>query len=392
MTLFDDQIPLMKPWLTEEEWYSVKEVILSGWVSQGPKVQEFENEVAKFIGAKHAVAVNACTSAIHLGLRIQGVNYGDDVILADTTCMANVNAIKMAGANPVFVDIDEYTYNIDPLLIEAAITPKTKAILNIDQIGLPNDLDAISAIASKHNLAVIDDAATAMGSKYKNEYLGSQGPVTTFSFHPRKMITTGEGGMLLTDDENIAAKARILRATGASVSDLDRHKAKGVILQKYYESGYNYRMTDIQAAIGIIQLKKIGQMLEMRAAQARYFTTALNEIEELIPPFVPDYATHAYSSYLIKIRDESTITPEYILQKMAEKNISCRFGIQPLHQEPYFMEDGWKDEMFPVSCKVAKKSFFIPIFPGLSEQHMQFIIETLKQLIVDYNYSKPVQS
>ncbi len=374
----------MKPWLTEEEWYAVKEVILSGWVSQGPKVQEFENEVAGFIGARHAVAVNACTSAIHLGLRIQGVESGDDVILADTTCMANVNAIKMAGANPVFVDIDEETYNIDPRLIEAAITPRTKAILNIDQIGLPNDLDAIYAVAKKHNLSVVDDAATAMGSKYKGNYLGSRGQVTTFSFHPRKMITTGEGGMLLTDDAQIAEKARCLRATGASVSDLDRHKAKGIILQKYYESGYNYRMTDIQAAIGIIQLKKIGQMLEMRAEQARYFNAALAGIDELAAPVVPEYATHAYSSYMIKIRDNTSITPEYIINKMAEKNISCRFGIQPLHQEPFFDNDNWRDEMFPVSCRVAKKSFFIPIFPGLSEDNLKFIVENLKQLIADY--------
>lgn len=388
MALFDNQIPLMKPWLTEEEWYSVKEVILSGWVSQGPKVQEFEQDVANFIGAKYAVAVNACTSAIHLGLRIQGVKNGDDVILADTTCMANVNAIKMAGANPIFVDIDEDTYNIDPGLIEAAITPKTNAILNIDQIGLPNDLDAITTIAKKHNLAIIDDAATAMGSKYKGEYVGSGGLLTTFSFHPRKMITTGEGGMLLTNDQSIADKARILRATGASVSDLDRHKAKGIILQKYYESGYNYRMTDIQAAIGIVQLKKLGQMVEIRAAQACFFNTALAEIEELIPPFVPDYATHVYSSYLIKINDKITITPEYIINKMAEKNISCRYGIQPLHQEPFFETDNWNDEMFPVSCKIAKKSFFIPIFPGLSDENLKFIIGTLKQLIYDYNTSK----
>jgi len=382
--LFDNHIPLLKPWLTEEEWYSVKDVILSGWISQGPKVQEFENAVAQFIGARYAVAVNACTSAIHLGLRIQGVNYGDDVIVPDTTCMANINAIAMAGANPVFVDIDKDTYNIDAGLIEKAITPKTKAILNIDQIGLTNDLDAISAIAKKHNLAVVDDAATAMGGKYKGKYLGSHGLVTTFSFHPRKMITTGEGGMLLTDDADIAEKARCLRATGASVSDLERHNAKGIIIQKYYETGYNYRLTDIQAAIGLVQLKKINQMLALRAEQARFYDKALSKIEELIPPYVPDYATHAYSSYLIKISDSSKITPEYIVNNMAKKNISCRFGIQPLHQEPYFNNSGWKDSMFPISCKSAGKSFFIPIFPGLTYENMKYITDSLRQLIYEY--------
>jgi len=387
MSLFNNQIPLMKPWLTEEEWSSLKDVILSGWISQGPKVQEFENSVAQFIGVKHAVAVNACTSAIHLGLRIQGVNYGDDVIVANTTCMANVNAIKMAGANPVFVDIDGDTYNINPDLIERAITPKTKAILNIDQIGLANDLDAISAIAKKNNLVVVDDAATAFGGKYKGKYLGSHGLVTTFSFHPRKMITTGEGGMLLTDDAHIADQARILRATGASVSDLDRHKAKGIIVQKYYDSGYNYRMTDIQAAIGLVQMKKVDQIIDERAKQAQFFNDALAEIEELSAPFVPSYATHAYSSYLIRINDKSKITPEFIVKGMAEKNISCRFGIMPLHNEPYFANDNWHDSMFPVSCKVAQKTFFVPIFPGLSHENLHQIVESLKQVIFEFNRS-----
>lgn len=390
--LFDNQIPLLKPWTGEEEWLAMKEVIYSGWVSQGPKVQEFEKAVADFIGVKNAVATNACTSAIHLAFRIQGVKQGDDIIVADTTCMANVNAIKMAGANPVFVDIDKNTFNIDPSLIEESITPKTTAILNIDQIGLANDLDKIKSIAQKHHLILVDDAATAMGGKYKGKYLGAHDVTTTFSFHPRKMITTGEGGMLLTNDDKLAEQARILRATGASVSDLDRHKAKGIILQKYYDCGYNYRMTDMQAAMGIVQMKKIHAMLQQRAEQATFFNESLKQIEELEAPFVPDYATHAYSSYLITIRDNTSITPEYIINKMAERNISCRFGIQPLHNEPYFENDGWKDEMFPVSCSVAKKTFFIPIFPGLTVENQQYIIKSLKQVLFDFSKNEKLHS
>ncbi|MDB5227217.1 MAG: DegT/DnrJ/EryC1/StrS aminotransferase [Bacteroidota bacterium] len=390
MNLFEDQIPLTKPWLGDEEWLAIREVIQSGWVSQGPKVMEFEELVSKYIGVKFAVATNSCTSAIHLAFRIQGVQSGDDVILADTTCMANVNAIKMAGANPVFVDIDKKTFNLDPHLIEQAITPKTKAILNIDQIGLANDLEEIKKIAQKHNLIVVDDAATAMGGKYNNTYLGSHGLTTTFSFHPRKMITTGEGGMLLTDDQDIADKARTLRSAGASVSDLDRHKAKGVILQKYYENGYNYRMTDIQAAIGIIQMSKIDQMLIERRTQAAYYDAALKDTGELQAPFVPDYATHSYSSYCITISENCNITPEEIINQMAQKNISCRFGIPPLHNEPYFSGSGWTDAQFPVSCNVFKKTFFIPIFPGLTEKNLKYIMDTLHQILYLHNTSSKI--
>jgi perosamine synthetase len=379
-TLFDNQIPLMRPWLEEKEWEVIKDVILSGWVSQGPKVKEFEDKVADFVGAKYAVATNACTSAIHLGLRIQGVNYGDDVIVANTTCMANVNAIKMAGANPVFVDIDEETYNIDPGLIAKAITNKTKAILTIDQIGLASDLDSIKLVAKQHGLAIVDDAATALGGKYKGAYLGNHDLVTTFSFHPRKMITTGEGGMLLTNNIDIAEEARVLRATGASVSDLDRHKAKGIILQKYYDCGYNYRMTDLQAAIGIVQMGRLPEILKERKRQADYFNQCFKDVKNISIPLVPEYADHAYSSYLVKISKEVNISIEDILVKMANKKISCRYGIMPLHREPYF-QNKYNDSMFPVSCEIAKRTFFIPIFPGLKDEEMEYIVDSVKEIL-----------
>jgi perosamine synthetase len=379
-TLFDNQVPLMKPWLDEEEWYAMKDVILSGWVSQGPKVKEFEQKVAQFIGAKHAIAMNACTSAMHVAMKIAGVKYGDEVIVADSTCMANVNAINMAGAIPVFVDIDPDTYNIDPKLIEAKITAKTKVIMNIDQIGLSNDLDALKAICDKHGLTLLDDAATAFGGKYKGKFLGNHNIMATYSFHPRKMITTGEGGMLITDDDTVAEQARILRATGASVSDLDRHKAKGLILQKYYDSGYNYRMTDMQAAMGIVQLTKIDAMLEQRKNQAAYYNEHLAEIAELQLPVVPEYATPAWSSYCIKIKAGSMKTVSEVLETLVAANISARFGIQPLHQEPYFENQHFRDEDFPVSCAIANQTFFVPIFPGMTIEQQQHIVQTLKQI------------
>jgi len=375
-----NHIPLMKPWLGLEEWEVLKDIILSGWVSQGPKVQEFEEKVASFLGVKYGVGTNACTSAIHLALRLHGVKEGDEVILPDLTCMANANAVMMAGAIPVFADIDERTFNLDPEKTERMITKKTRAILVVDQIGLPADLDAFIYLSRKYGLSLIDDAATALGAQYKGKYLGAQGITATFSFHPRKMITTGEGGMLVTDDGNIAEQARILRATGASVSDLERHKAKGVILQKYYVNGYNYRLTDIQAAIGIVQMKKLPEILRQRKEQGEYYTEELKGLEYLETPFVPEYATHAFSSYMIKIKKGFKITPKDVIFKMAEKNISCRFGIQPLHREPYFENRGFLDRDYPVSCDVAERSFFIPIFPGLLKEQTDYIIRNLREI------------
>lgn len=379
--LFENQIPFMKPWLGEEEWLSMKDVITNGWVSQGPKVEEFEHVMENYIGAKHAVAMNACTSAMHIAMKIAGVKHGDEIIVADSTCMANANAIIMAGAVPVFVDVDERTYNLNPDLIEAKITSKTKAVMNIDQIGLANDLDAIQFICKKHGLYLLDDAATAVGGKYKGKILGSHGITTTFSFHPRKIITTGEGGMLVTDDDDIAEQARILRSAGASVSDLERHKAKGIILQKYYDNGFNYRMTDMQAAMGIVQMTKIDEILRQRKEQANFYNSKFSDVEELQIPYIPEYATNAWSSYCLKITSKSKKSVPEIVQILSSKNISVRFGIQPLHQEPFFKNMNFKDEDYPVSCHIAENTFFIPIFPGLTAEQQNYVTETIIQII-----------
>jgi perosamine synthetase len=371
--LFEDQIPLLKPWTGEEEVLAAAEVIRSGWVSQGPKVAEFERSLASYVGAKHGVATNSCTAALHLTLHLRGVLAGDDVILPSFTCMATANAIHHAGATPVFADVDPHTYNLDPESTEAAITPRTRAIVVIHQIGLAAEMGPFVRLAAKHGLALIEDGACSLGAMSHGKRVGGIGSPTCFSFHPRKMITTGEGGMITTDDAELAEKARVLRATGASISDLERHQAKGVLVQQYRDVGYNYRMTDIQAAIGLVQMTRLNEMLRQRTAQARFYDEAFRDIEEICPPYVPREASHAYSSYLVRLRgcDRDTV-----LSFMADHGISCRAGIQPLHLEPFY-KDRCAGIRFPHSEEAARTTLFLPIFPGLRVEDQERVVTEL---------------
>jgi dTDP-4-amino-4,6-dideoxygalactose transaminase len=294
--------------------------------------------------------------------------------------MATINAVLLAGGTPRFADIDARTYNLDPSDCEARITPQTRAIMLVDQIGLPAAYDEFAALCRKRDLILIEDAATALGAAYKGRPLGGLGAPTCFSFHPRKMITTGEGGMLMINDSQWAERARILRSTGASVSDLVRHQAKGTIVQEYLEAGFNYRMTDMQAALGLVQLRKLPEMLAARRRQAGFYDAALSEIDELEAPYVPEYATHAYSSYCIRVRPGCAVDAHTVVVRMAEHGISCRHGIQPLHTEPYF-RDTMGDLDLPATEAAAHETLFLPIFPGLTEHQQQVIVAALKESV-----------
>lgn len=375
-SLFKDQVPLMRPWLGEEEIEAVAEVMRSGSISQGPKVIEFEEMVADFVGAKYAVATNACTSSMHLALRTSGIKRGDDVIVPDFTCMATANAIHQTGATPIFAEIDHDTYNITAETFKAAITKNTRAVMAVHQIGLPIDIDPLVEVADKHGIKVIEDAATAFGAEYNGKRLGGLGRPSCFSFHPRKMITTAEGGMITSNDEGMVQEARALRATGASISDLERHKAKGVLVQEYHDFGYNYRMTDIQAAIGIVQMSRADEIISARAEQAAYYNSAFASVPEVTPPHVPSNMKHAYSSYKIRLDTGGAVDRDTVLRRMAERGISCRTGIQPLHWEPYYQKD-WANVSFPITEALAKTTMFLPIFPGMTQAEQDRVIESL---------------
>ena len=377
--LFNNHIPLMRPWIDEEEINAVVEVLKSGWITQGEKVDEFEKAIAKYIGVKEAVATNACTSSMHLSLLISGILAGDNVICPSFTCMASANAILHCGAVPKFCDIDPLTYNLSSRSVEDNIDEKVKAILIVHQIGLPADLTGLYKIAKKYNLTIIEDAACSLGATYSGHKLGSSGHPTCFSFHPRKMITTAEGGMILTNDDNLANIAKQMRSTGASVSDLLRHKAKGSLIQKYERIGYNYRMTDVHAAIGLAQFKKLPKILLERTRQAEYYNNHFRDVKEISIPYVPANTTHAWSSYMVRILDKK-VSRDDLLQHMSANGVSCRIGIQPLHLEPFFKSE-YGCLNLPETVEAADRTLFLPIFPGIKEEQQHRVVSLIKDFV-----------
>lgn len=372
------QIPITKPYMDEAEAQAAAEAIRSGWIVQGPLVQAFEKAVAARLGVEYAVAVTNCTSALHLALLCSGIGPGDEVIVPSFSFIATANAVVHAGATPVFIDIDRRSYNMDPTLVEAAITPRTRAIIPVDQIGLAADLDPILEIASRHGLKVVEDAAPAIGASYKGRPIGSISPITCFSFHPRKSISTGEGGIIATNSAQVAEQARVLRAHGASVSDLTRHQATKVVIEEYAELGYNYRMTDIQAAVGIEQLKKLDYVLNRRRELAARYGEKLASLDGLTPPFVPDYATHTYQSYAIWLDLNRTPPRELIMERMLERGVATRRGVMAIHEEPLYRQTRQVQVSLPVTEQATRQTLLLPLYTTMTTDEQDYVVEALQ--------------
>lgn len=372
------RIPITKPYMDEAEAQAAANAIRSGWIVQGPLVAAFEQQVAERLGVDHAVAVTNCTTALHIALICSGIGPGDEVIVPSFSFIASANAIVHAGATPVFVDIDPRTYNIDPTLVEALITPRTRAIIPVDQIGLAADLAPILDIAERHGLQVIEDAAPAIGASYRGRPIGSISPITCFSFHPRKSISTGEGGMITTSSAAIATQARVLRSHGASVSDLARHQTTQVVIEEYAELGYNYRMTDIQAAVGLEQLKKLDYVLECRRRLAARYNRLLAELPGITPPFVPDDATHTYQSYAILLDPARTPPRDVIMQRMLDDGIATRRGVMAIHLEPYYAQTRRVVAHLPVTERATRQSLLLPIYTTMTEREQDEVVARLR--------------
>jgi dTDP-4-amino-4,6-dideoxygalactose transaminase len=376
-------IPIAKPYLGEEECEAARRAILSGWVTQGPEVLAFEEEFARFVGARFACAVSSCTTALHLALHALGVGPGDEVVTVSHSFIATANAVRYCGATPVFVDIDPATFNIDADLVEAAIGPRTKAILPAHQMGFPCDLERIVAIADRHGLPVIEDAACAIGSELKvggewHRVGRPHGRVACFSFHPRKVLTTGDGGMLTTTDPVLDQRFRLLRQHGMSVSDLTRHAAARVVFEEYPVLGFNYRMTDIQAAVGREQLKRLPAFLSRRAALADRYTRELQRVPGLTTPRAGDWLRPNYQSYPVRVSSEFRLSRNALMEALLQRGVGTRRGIMNAHQESAYRHH--PNCRLPHSESARDSVVLLPLYNTMTDDEQTFVLDQLHQI------------
>jgi dTDP-4-amino-4,6-dideoxygalactose transaminase len=379
-------LPLARPVIDDVEINNVLTVIKSGWLTTGPKTMEFEKKFREFIGSKYAVAVNSCTAALHLSLIGCGVKEGDEIITTTNTFCSSANVIVWERAKPVLVDIEEGTYNIDVSKIEEKITKRTKAIMPVHYGGQPCDMDPIIELAEKYELKVIEDSAHSVGSEYKGRKIGTIGDTTCFSFYATKNLTTGEGGMLVTDDEKIAETAMLLRLHGIDKDAWKRYSAQGSWYYEVKRAGYKYNMTDVQAAIGLGQLEKIKKFNERRQEIAKIYDGAFGKIPEVITPLKKKDRVHVYHLYPIRIDTEALkIDRARFIEALKAENIGTSVHFIPLHLHPFYQRTfGYKADDFPVAQKVYQGMISIPMFPAMTDRDTGDVVSAIERLVEFY--------
>lgn len=386
MTSAGRSVPVAKPLLDEQEVEAARRVVMSGWVTQGPEVAAFEKEFAGFVGAAHACAVSNCTTALHLALKALGVGPGDEVVTVSHTFIATANAIRYCGAVPVFVDIEPDGYNIDPGLVASAITNSTRAILCVHQLGMPCDLARIMEIAAVHGLPVIEDAACAIGSEINIDgtwqKIGTPlADIACFSFHPRKVITTGDGGMLTTANPDFDRQFRLWRQHGMSVSDTVRHGSQQVIYETYPELGYNYRMTDLQAAIGREQLRRLPEILAKRRRLGEQYDRYLGDVPGLLTPTEPEWARSNWQSYCVRL--PASADQRSVMQALLDRGISTRRGIMNIHLEQAYAAPGSfrRGSSLDKSVAAQNGSIILPLYAQMTSDEQMSVVDALHDVL-----------
>jgi len=369
-------IPVMKPWLGDAEATAAAEAVRSGWVAQGPRVAAFEAAVAARVGARHAVAVSSCTTGLHLALVAAGVGPGDEVVVPSLSFIATANAARYVSATPVFADVD-LSGNLTAETIAQVLTAKTKAVILVHQGGMPADIDAIHALCDPRRIEVIEDAACAIGSTYRGREIGAHSDLVVFSFHPRKVITTGEGGMVLVADERRATRIRQLREHSMSVSAAERHAANNIVLEQYLETGYNYRMTDIQAAVGLVQLGRLDEIVARRRAMAERYRALLSDVRGLVLPGDPPYGTTNYQSYQVVLTGEYPVSRNELLERLFAQGISGRRGIMAAHLEPAYAGNS---PHLPVTELVTSNGIILPMFHVMTDEEQDRVAAVIRDV------------
>lgn len=388
-------IPIGKPWIGEEEVEAVRRPLISGWVTQGPEVLAFEHEFADFVGATHACAVSSCTTALHLALLAVGVRPGDEVITVSHSFIATANSVRYCGAVPVFADVEPETFNLDPSKLDALVGPRTKAIMCVHQSGMPCDVTAIIDVARRHSLPVIEDAAMGIGteifSEGRWERIGKpHGDIACFSFHPRKLLTTGDGGMITTRNKDWDRQFRLWRQHAMGVNDAVRHSSLQVIFEPYLELGYNYRMTDIQAAIGRVQLGRIPEIIERRRAQVDRYHKIMADIPGLRLPSEPAWARSNWTALWAMLPDGCD--QWQVMQRMLDNAVATRRGIMCAHREPAYRVEPWSCAG-GTACREGKvecshlrvsemgqdRTIILPLFHTMTEEEQDGVADVLRR-------------
>jgi dTDP-4-amino-4,6-dideoxygalactose transaminase len=369
-------LPIMRPWLGPEEAEAAAKTIATGWVAQGPRVAEFERAVSERVGAAHGVAVSSCTAGLHLAMVTLGIGPGDEVVVPSLSFIACANAPRYVGATPVFADVEPTTQNLSMATIEPVLSPATRAVILVHQAGIPADVAEVHELCDARGIAVVEDAACAIGASYRDRPVGGHSDLVTFSFHPRKVITTGEGGMVMTSDDATAGRLRRLREHGMNVSAAARHATTELVLERYLETGFNFRMTDVQAAIGLVQLDRLDAIVARRRELAARYRERLADLPGLQMAGDPPWGVGNFQSFWVVLPDDFPISRDEVLRRMLADGIAPRRGIMAAHLEPAFADQ--PHAALPVTERLTGQSLLLPLFHAMSEAEQDRVVAAVR--------------